>query len=179
MALQPSSMVFVVLVPLILWRLYSRYRRLVGRQRSKAWRHRFAIVFFPLLLLALSLPLYVHPLALAALVGGIAVGSALGVFGLKHTRFEATPEGYFFTPNSRIGIALLCLMVARITYRFFEIYSVAGTPGAGQPPDFARSPLTLLCVGMVASYYTAYAIGLLRWRARTMIPTTAPLESPP
>ena len=69
-------------------------------------------------------------------------------------------------------------MVARIAYRFFEIYSLAGTPGVGQPPDFARSPLTLLCIGMVASYYVAYAIGLLRWRARTMIPT-ASSESPP
>jgi len=178
MALQTSSMVIVALMPLILWRLYSRYRRLVGRQRSKAWRHRFAIVFFPLLLLALSLPLYVHPPALAALAGGIVVGSALAVVGLKHTRFEATPEGYFFTPNARIGIALLSLMVARITYRFFEIYSAAGTPGAGQPPDFTRSPLTLVIIGMVASYYTAYAIGLLRWRARTMVPSV-PTESAP
>jgi hypothetical protein len=176
MAIQPSSMVIVALVPLIVWRLYSRYRRLVGRQRSKAWRHRVTVVFFPLLLLALSLPLYLHPLALAALAGGIAAGSGLAVIGLRKTLFEVTPEGYFFTPHSRIGIALLSLMVARIAYRFFEIYSVAGTPGAGQPPDFARSPLTLAIFGMVASYYTAYAIGLLRWRARTMIPT-APSES--
>jgi len=112
------------------------------------------------------------------LVGGIAVGSALAIVGLKHTRFEATPEGYFFTPNARIGIALLSLMVARILYRLFEVYSASGTPGAGQPPDFTRSPLTLVIIGMVASYYTAYAIGLLRWRARTMIPT-APTESAP
>jgi hypothetical protein len=178
MALQPSSMVIVALVPLILWRLYSRYRRLVGRQHSKAWRHWFAIVFFPLLLVLLSLPLFLHPLALAALGAGVAIGATLSFFGLRHTRFEATPEGYFFTPNARIGIALLSLMVARIAYRFFEVYSLAGTPGAGQPPDFARSPLTLLCIGMVASYYTAYAIGLLRWRARTMVPS-APSESTP
>jgi hypothetical protein len=179
MAIQTSSMVIVALAPLIVWRVYSRYRRLVGRQRSKAGRHWFSIVFFPLLLLALSLPLFLHPLALAALVAGIAVGSALGVFGLKKTVFEATPEGYFFTPNSRIGIALLSLMVARIAYRFYEISSVTGGPGAAQAPDFARSPLTLVIVGMVASYYTAYAIGLLRWRARTMIPTAAaPPESP-
>jgi hypothetical protein len=178
MAIQPSSMVIVAVVPLILWRLYSRYRRLVGRQRSKAWRHWVSVVFFPLLLLALSVPLFFHPMALAALGGSIVVGTALGVFGLKHTRFDVTPEGHFFTPNSRIGIALLSLMVARITYRFFELYSASGTPGAGQPPDFARSPLTLAIFGLVASYYTVYAIGLLRWRARTMIPAV-PSESPP
>jgi hypothetical protein len=180
MAIQPSSMVIVAVVPFIVWRVYSRYRRLVGRQRSKPWRHWVSVVFFPLLLLALSLPLYLHPIALAALVGGIVVGSALGVFGLKHTRFEVTCEGYFFTPNSRIGIALLSLMVARIVYRFYEISTLTGGPGAAQTPDFARSPLTLAIIGMVASYYTVYGIGLLRWRARTMIPTeTAPSESPP
>ena len=33
MAIQTPSLVIVALVPLILWRLYSRYRRIVERQR--------------------------------------------------------------------------------------------------------------------------------------------------
>jgi hypothetical protein len=30
--------------------------------------------------------------------------------------------------------------------------------------DFARSPLTLGVFGLLAGYYIAYAVGLLRWR---------------
>jgi hypothetical protein len=33
--------------PLVLWRVYSRIKRLTTRQRSKVWRHRTTLVFFP------------------------------------------------------------------------------------------------------------------------------------
>jgi len=42
-----STWVLLALIPLILWRLYSRYRRLVSRQKSRAWRHWAAAIFFP------------------------------------------------------------------------------------------------------------------------------------
>jgi len=43
----------------------------------------------------------------------------------------------------------------------------------GEPPmsdNFTRSPLTLAIFGLLAGYYKAYAIGLLRWRARAALP---------
>jgi hypothetical protein len=42
-------------------------------------------------------------------------------------------------------------------------------PHAARAPDvFARSPLTLAIFGLLAGYYVAYAIGLVRWRSRVM-----------
>jgi hypothetical protein len=35
-----------------------------------------------------------------------------------------------------------------------------------QSQDFTRSPLTLAIIGLVAGYYSTFAIGLLRWRRR-------------
>ena len=35
----PQSIVVIAMIPLLAWRMYSRVRRLVGRQRSRAWRH--------------------------------------------------------------------------------------------------------------------------------------------
>jgi|SRR5476649_2912362 cytochrome b561 len=178
MAIQAPSIVIIALVPLILWRLYSRFRRLVGRQRSRLWRHWTAAIFYPLLLALFALAAIAHPYTLAAMAGGIAVGIGLAVFGLKVTRFEPTPEGYFYTPHSHIGIGLSLLLILRVGYRFYEISQMGASPPPGQMQDFARNPLTLVIIGMVASYYATYAIGLLRWRARTMMPT-APSESPP
>lgn len=161
MALPTSTLVVVVLVPLIAWRLYSRVRRLVGRQRSRAWRHWLAVVLFPLLAAMLALAAVRSPLALGTLAGGVAIGAALGAWGLRLTRFERTTQGWFYTPNAHIGIALSVLVIARVGWRLFEMQSGA-LAGAG--PDFARSPLTLAIFGMLAGYYTTYATGLLRWR---------------
>jgi cytochrome b561 len=178
MAIQTPSLVVVALIPFIVWRLYSRFRRLVGRQTSRLWRHWTAAIFYSVLLLLLGVSTMVHPYSLAALAAGIAVGISLAIFGLKLTRFEATPQGFFYTPHAHIGIGLSLLLMLRVGYRFYEVSQMSAGPPPGMQ-DFARNPLTLVIIGMVASYYITYAIGLLRWRARTMRPTSAPSEGTP
>jgi hypothetical protein len=156
-----SAAVLAVLVPLVGWRMYSRIRRLVGRQRSRAWRHWTAAILFPLLAALLALAALRNALALATLSGALAAGAGLGVWGLRLTRFERTAEGWFYTPNAHIGIALSVLLAARIGWRLFEM-QVQGTPAHGA--QFAASPLTLAVFGALAGYYATYAIGVLRWR---------------
>jgi hypothetical protein len=100
---------------------------------------------------------------LYALAGGIVGGAVLGYYGHKHTKFEVTPQGLFYTPNAHIGIALSVLFLGRLLYRMFVMYT--GNPYAQQSTnDFAASPLTLGIFGLLAGYYVAYAIGLTRWR---------------
>jgi hypothetical protein len=160
-----STVTLLVLLPLIAWRVYARVRRMVGRQRLSRARAWLTLVVFPLLVLLFSLSAIAHPERLVWLVAGVGVGALLGVFGLKKTRFESTPQGLFYTPNAHLGIALSLLFVARVAYRFVEIYMLdPGTPRDMQ--DFARSPLTLAVFGLLAGYYLAYAIGLIRWRRR-------------
>ena len=43
---------------------------------------------------------------------------ALGILGLRLTRFETTGEGMLYTPSAHLGIALSTLLVGRIVYRF-------------------------------------------------------------
>jgi hypothetical protein len=157
------ALLALVLIPLIAWRLYSRFRRLVGRQKLSRVRPWVTLVIFPLLLLALALAAARNPLALGALVGAVVIGALLGIYGLRHTRFEATAEGWFYTPNAHLGIALSLLFFARIAYRFI----VVGALGLNSPDalhGISGSPLTLGVFGVLAGYYVCYAIGLLRWR---------------
>ncbi|MGZ5037174.1 MAG: hypothetical protein ACXWG1_05395 [Usitatibacter sp.] len=178
LGLSPATISIIVVAPLILWRIYRRFKRLVGRQSSKLWRHWSGAIFFPLLVVMLAIPAIFHTMAIAALAVGVVAGLVLAVFGLRHTRFEATPEGFFYTPNAHIGIALSLLMLARIGYRFFQIASFTPAERAVHMQDFARSPLTLLIVGMVAAYYAAYAVGMIRWRSRTMVASQPEGEAP-
>jgi len=166
-ASSPSTLTLLVLLPLITWRVYARFRRMVGRQRLSRIRPWITLVIFPVLIVLLGFAAREHLDRLCWLAGGLGLGAWLGVFGLGKTRFEPTPQGLFYTPNAHLGIALSLLFVARIVYRLVEVYVISpGMPnGIG---DFARSPLTLAVFGLLAGYYISYAVGLVRWRFRVL-----------
>jgi hypothetical protein len=159
----PTPVVAAVLAPLVLWRMYSRFKRLTTRQRSRTWRHRTTLLFFPLLLGLLGLAAMGAPAALAALAAGLALGAPLGMLALGKTAFERVGDEFYFTPYAPIGVAVALLFMSRMAYRAWEFYAHA----AFTQHDFVRNPLTLLTFGILAGYYMAYAVGLLRWRKRT------------
>lgn len=159
----PNILPFLIFVPLVAWRLYSRVKRNVGRQHLTQWRPWVTMTIFPVIVILISLGAASQPLRLLAMAGGIVAGAVLGVFGTKHTKFENTPEGIFYTPNAHLGIALSLLFFGRVVYRMFELYSM--DPSAQpNPGDFASSPLTLSIFGLLAGYYVTYAIGLIRYK---------------
>ncbi len=167
MALPESSSILLTvgIVALIVWRIYSRVRRMVGRQKFSGVRPWITIVLFPTLLVFLLFGAIAHPINIFALIAGAAVGIVLGRYGLKLTVFEDTSIGKFYTPNAHLGIALSLLLLGRIAFRFLQLYGLSTSTGAvPAPDDFVRSPFTLLIFGTLACYYITYAIGLLRWR---------------
>jgi len=159
----PGALTLAILVPLIAWRVYARFRRMVGRQRLSRVRPWITLTIFPLLILLLLWTARFDMEREGWLLVGLAVGAGLAVFSHGLTRFEATPEGLFYTPNAPLGIALTILMVGRLGYRMYEVWTLA--PGVVRNnTEFIRSPLTLAIFGVLAGYYVAYAIGLVRWR---------------
>jgi hypothetical protein len=153
----------VAIGALIVWRLYARMRRMVGRQRLTTVRPWLTVFIFPLVLLLILVGSAFNPMSAGALVLGAAIGIGLGLYGTRLTRFEATPAGLFYTPNAHLGIALSLLLIVRLGYRFMRLHMTGGTfdPSSMQ---MGNSPLTLALFGTLAGYYVTYAIGLLRWR---------------
>ena len=166
----PATIAAFVLPPLILWRVYMRVRRNIGKQRSKLWRHWCGVVLCPLLLALMALGALTSMEAEGALLAGLALGLALGTYGLSLTRFERDGPTFYYTPNPYLGVGLSLLLVGRIGYRLVQLYQMHGDLRAFNDPSFARSPLTLAMVGVVFGYYTAYSFGLLRWRKREKLP---------
>jgi hypothetical protein len=160
----PTPVVAAVLAPLVLWRMYSRIKRLTTRQRSKVWRHRTTLVFFPLLILLLAaLSLQTMPVALVALGAGLPLGAVLGRFATNRTKFEQAGEEYYFTPHAPVGMLVALLFIGRMGYRAYEYYAL----GSLAHHEFVTSPLTLFIFGILAGYYMTFAVGLLAWRKRT------------
>lgn len=162
-----TTLTLLILIPLIGWRMYARFRTMVGRQRLSKARIWIRLILFPIILCLLAFSARAHADRLWCLAGGVALGALLGVFGLRKTSFEPTKNGLFYTPNAHLGIALSLLFVARIVFRIFELYSTSTVMPQGGD-DFSRSALTLSVFGILAGYYITYAIGLARWRQRVL-----------
>ena len=159
----PSTILpLLIALPVIGWRVYGRVRRSIGRQPLSKTRPWFTVTLFPLLILLIGFATLVHPENLWWLAGAVVAGVMLGVLGLNTTKFDATPEGLFYTANTHLGIALSLLFVGRVVYRLVEAYLAGNAPQA--TPDFTRSPVTLAVFGLLAGYYVTYAVGLIRWR---------------
>jgi ABC-type dipeptide/oligopeptide/nickel transport system permease subunit len=140
---------------------------MVGKQRLSKIRPRITLTIFPLLVILLAVTAFPHRERIAWLAVGLCAGGLLGVFGLRKTVFEATAEGFFYTPYAHLGIALSLLFIARIVYRVVELLLVDPNVPQGME-GFAQSSLTLSVFGLLAGYYIVYAIGLARWRARVI-----------
>lgn len=166
----PSVLMSLGVVALVAWRLYARIRRMVGRQTLSRVRPWVTVVVFPVLLAVLLLGSLAHPVNALTLAAGVGAGIVLGVYGLRLTTFDATPQAPFYTPNAHLGIALSLLMLGRVAYRMAQVYGLVDSAPAAAPTEFFRSPLTLVIFGTLAGYYVTYAIGLLRWRARVASP---------
>ena len=75
-------------------------------------------------------------------------------------------------PNTVLGVAVSLLFIGRILYRLGTMFLTGGQFDPAAMQSFGRSPLTLALFGIVALYYTTFAIGVLAWyrKARAGLP---------
>ncbi|MHA7599948.1 hypothetical protein ACX12L_08395 [Alicycliphilus sp. T452] len=162
-----STVATIALVPLLGWRIYVRFRRASGRQRLSRYRGPITLTLYSLLVGAVAFANLRYPLHLLAFAAAVGAGAGLAAFALKRTRFEPTPTGLYYTPHGPLGVSLALLFLARIVYRFIEVYAIA--PGTARSfAEFAHSPLTLGAFGLMAGYHFWYMLGLVRWRRRVL-----------
>lgn len=162
-----STLVALALAPLVAWRVYVRFRRASGRQRLSRYRAPISLSIYATLIVLVGFANRAHPLNLLAFAAALLAGALLGAYALRHTRFEPTKLGLFYTPHGPIGLCIAVLFVARLAYRVVEVYVLDPTADSGAS-QFARSPLTLAAFGLMAGYYGWYMLGLLRWRLSVM-----------
>lgn len=159
-----TTLTLLVLTPFLVWRIYSRLRTAMARQRSIVSRHWTGLLVFAAMVLVPASELLRRLDMLGWLALGTAAGLGYGVWAFQHTRLEATAEGYYFTPPARLGIAIAMLFTARILYIGFEMYA---NQGSNVPtPRFTDSLLTMLAVGLTGAYFGTLSAGLALWRYR-------------
>ena len=154
-----------LIVALVVWGVYRRMRRSFGRQRV-----RDGFMWFRIGILALAGAVIAAQIArdvdlLGILLASVAGGAVLGYIGLRHTKFEVTPEGRFYTPHTYIGLAVTALFLGRLLYRFLGTYNgLAPTATRGQDlaAIYRHNPFTLVVIGALVGYYVLYYAGVLQ-----------------
>jgi hypothetical protein len=168
-----QKLIFPILMgAFVLFVMYRRVRRNIGRQQVTPKRMQFRmgilIVIGALFAFAAARDLNL----LGGLLAGVAGGAALGWFGLRHTKFEMTDKGAFYTPHTYIGLAVSVLLIGRLAYRFIVVYpSMQAASQDDQNPlaAFQKSPLTLAIFGVLIGYYVFYYFGVLQ-KAKALTP---------
>jgi hypothetical protein len=168
--MDPKLIAPILIAALVIWGIVRRLRRTFGRQPvqpARIWLRIGILMLAGGLIAATSVMRGAQ--MLEALAAGLACGAALAYVGLRHTRFEVTPEGRFYTPHTYIGLAVTLLFLGRLAYRF--LYLSNGPNGMfGADPNAAaayqRSPLTVGIFAVLVGYYVLFYAGvLLRTRA--------------
>lgn len=155
----------VLVVALLVWRIYVRMRRTFGRQRVQPRRLRARITLLGLIGALLLVAAGQDAWTLGGICAGAACGTLLALLGLRHTRFEATAEGRFYTPHTYIGLAVTALFLGRLLYDLMQFSHDAAALNAlhGATPALnPYNPVTLALSGAFIAYYLAYYLGVLR-----------------
>lgn len=160
---------YLIMLPLLVLVVWRRVSRQFGRQPIRRKRMIFRIAVFAFIGCMLAHAGF-HRVALAeGLLGGVLIGAAVGLLGLRLTRFEVDPrKGDCYVPNAWIGGLLAVLLLGRLAWRLLVVWpqmqhaaaAQAGT-AAMQRLAHASSPLTMLVIGLLVGYYICYYSGVL------------------
>ena len=185
--MDPKLITPIVMIAVVLWAIYRRLRRTIGRQPYQPKRMQARMTVLGVVGLIALVFAFRNVEVGGAMIGGLIGGTALGLFGLRHTKFETTPQGQFYTPHTYIGLFVSLLLVGRVAYRFLIIYpamQAAAQVNDNPYASFQKSPLTMAIFGIVIGYYIAYYAAVIREMRRsaqsaapgitTEPPTTAP-----
>jgi hypothetical protein len=178
----------VLIGAVVLFILYRRVRRNIGRQRVRETAMWIRAVILGLVCIVLLVSPFRSTLTFIAAAVGAVIGIGLAFYALAHTRFETTPEGHFYTPNPYIGMGVTALLLGRLIYRFTVLYPAmqATAKLAAQNPQlqasplaaYQRSPLTLGIYFLLAGYYVCYYISVIAKSRGAPTPVQAPPQAP-
>jgi hypothetical protein len=165
--MDPHVLTPIIIGILVIFAIFRRVRRSFGRQRVRTALMMIRTVLFLVVGVMLGVAVSsLHPDLLPALVGGMVAGLFLGYFGLRHTVFEATDQGRFYTPHTYIGLFVTALFLARIGFRYLAmlIQPQLADPATTANPLIAyqRNPMTLAVFGILVGYYVFYNLGVLK-----------------
>jgi hypothetical protein len=173
--MDPKVMMPFLITALVIFGIYRRMRRTFGRQPVSVGRMWVRVIIFAVVGFLFASYGVRNVSTLEALLAGVSFGTVLALLGLRHTQFEVTPEGRFYTPHTYIGLIVSALFLGRLAYRYVTLYNAmpAGAPNGDPTAMYQNNPITAAIFGVLVSYYILFNLGVLQ-KTRTPLPSAAP-----
>ena len=165
-AMAPHFTMPLFLIPIVIFGIWRRVRSQFGLQPIRRKWMIFRIVLFAVFGAAAA-SFAIRDISLVAgLGGGLVAGAALGLLGLRLSRFQLDPvKGDCYVPNPYVGALVTALFIGRLLWRYAMVFPQLQDPTGATPPihgpDVGQSPLTLALLGLFVGYYICYFVGLL------------------
>jgi hypothetical protein len=156
--------VIALLVPVS---LFMRYRRGTARQEARGW-----VALLNLATLTMSAALFLTtaaltsfwiPRALPYTAAGLAAGAALGLVGLRATRWEPSAQALHHTPNRWLVLLIMAVVTSRLIYGLGRVW-YAWLWRTPQTPWLASAGVagSMAAGAAVIGYYLVYWAGVRR-----------------
>jgi hypothetical protein len=111
---------------------------------------------------AFLVSLWIGPIVRFAFAGML-IGTLLGLLGLALTRWEAEPEGLFYTPSRWLALLITIAITARFVYGWWHATHPAINSSAAQShwlTSASGTQLSAAVAGGLIGYYFVYSIGV-------------------
>ena len=185
-----SQIVPFLLAALVVFIIYRRFRRNFGQQPLRPARMVARIIILLIIGCLLMVTAVRSAAFVSALLGGVAAGIALGLWGAERTRFVRIAGQLHYVPHTYTGVLVSLLFLGRLVYRLILAY---GSTHAAQAPgvdpathafalaSMVQSPLTLGLFFVLVGYYVCY-YSVVLWKAKRVVavevsgPTPLPSE---
>ena len=157
-------LLFVVLLP---FSILQRYRVGTARRRGRSWAASVNVFFITLsafiFLWAAALMNFWLPNTFVYAISGLVAGAALGLLGLKLTRWEPTARALHYTPHRPLVLMITIIVAARVLYGFWRAWHAWQTAGHDTSWLAASGAAGSLAFGaVVLGYYFSYWTGVSR-----------------
>lgn len=167
-ALLLMAAVLVLAVALIPFSLVMRFRTGTARRRARGWIATINVAGFALSIVIFLITAAVTttwaPGTFTYALGGLGVGFATGLLGYALTRWDATPQGLYYTPNAWLVLALTLAVTGRILYGIWRGWQAWGAVSGDSTWIAEAGVAGSMGVGaVVLAYYCTYWAGV-RWR---------------
>lgn len=172
-SMAPHFTLPLAMIPVVAFAVWRRVRTQFGPQPIRRNRMTARIVILAVIGSLIASFAIRDVRLMEGLVGGVIAGAALGLLGLRLSRFELDPvKGDCYVPNPYIGSFITVLLLGRLVWRFAMLSPQLRDPTGATPPihgpDIGQSPLTLAMFGLLVGYYICYYSGLLIHHQRIM-----------
>ena len=160
-------LLIVAIIVLIPVGLVRRYQVGTSRQKARGWLAAINVAGLAasaILLLGSAAVMNVWaPGALRYTAGGLLGGLAIGLIGLRLTRWEYGPSAIYYTPNRALILSLTLVVTARLLYGVWRIWESWRRGFSGESWFVEAGVAGSLAAGaLVVGYYLMFSTGVRR-----------------